>query len=237
MDKKDIASQAEKYKREMMRLYGKSTSPAAEETVPAVNTRPETEEFPDAVNEPERDIETEPDTEDVNPDDKTLDERYPEPDLSELSEDFGQTGGETPETEPSYASEESLGGSKGFILVNVRTGDESEPIENASVKVTAIVGGERMLIASGITNQSGTAPRFEVPVPDVSLSQSPDSSVRPYTLYDISVTAKGFFNSRSVDVPVFPGITSVQTFSMIPVPIYMSPNEETVTYFNQEPRL
>ena len=42
-------------------------------------------------------------------------------------------------------------------------------------------------------------------------------------------------NARSVDVPVFAGITSVQNFSMIPVPAMMRQNDETVTYFNQEP--
>ena len=236
MDKRDIASQAEKYKREMMKLYGRSTAPAAAETVPAVNTRTETEDFPDAETEPDREIKTEPKTERLTPG-ETIDERYPEPDLSELSEDFGQNEGEDPDTEPSYATEESMGASKGFILVNVRTGDDSEPVANASVKVTAIVGGERMILASGVTDESGAAPRFEVAVPDISFSQSPDSSVRPYSLYDISVTASGFFNSRSVDVPVFAGITSVQTFSMIPVPLYMKANEETVTYFNQEPNL
>ena len=44
MDKRDIASQAEKYKQEMMKLYGRSAAPAempqsAPEAVPAVNTR------------------------------------------------------------------------------------------------------------------------------------------------------------------------------------------------------
>lgn len=236
MDKRDIASQAEKYKREMMRLYGRSTVPAAAESVPAVNTRPETEKFPDAEAEPERDIQTEPEAEEMPPE-ESIDERYPEPDLSELSEDLDENEGEYPDTEPSYSTEESLGASKGYIVVNVRTGDDSEPVASASVEVTAIVGGERLILASGVTDESGAAPRFEVPVPDISFSQAPDSSVRPYSLYDISVTASGFFNSRSVDVPVFSGITSVQTFSMIPVPLYMKANEETVTYFNQEPNL
>lgn len=239
MDKRDIASRAEKYKQEMMKLYGRSTvTPPAEEAVAAsVNTRPETDRLPEAPTDPEQEIITEPQGTDVpDAEDIDIEERYPEPDLSELESDFGQF----PENDgliPEYPSKESMGTSKGYILVNVRTGDDSEPVENASVKVTVIVNGSRMLIASGITNQSGTAPLFEVPVPDISYSQKPDPSVRPYSLFDVSVLAEGFFNARSVDVPVFSGITSVQNFSMIPVPLFMKASDETVTNFNQEPNL
>jgi hypothetical protein len=136
---------------------------------------------------------------------------------------------------PLYESESSLGSEKGYIQVNVRTGDDSDPVQNAVATVYATAGGNRLLIASGITNDSGSAPIFEVPAPLLSLSQSPSPSSLPYTLYDIIVTADGFFNSRSVDVPVFAGITSVQNFSMIPVPLFMRSDEETVTYFNQQP--
>ena len=136
---------------------------------------------------------------------------------------------------PEYISEESLGNKKGYIIVNVRAGDESSAVSGATVLVTAVVDGNRMIIASGQTNQNGTTPTFEVPVPDISLSQSPYPNTRPYNLYDISVTAEGYFNARSVDVPVFESITSVQNFNMIPVPSMMNGNDETLTYFNQEP--
>lgn len=239
MDKRDIASQAEKYKREMMKLYEKSTVPAEQtaevQSVPAVNTRPEEEKLLEAPSEPEREIKTEPETAESAESMKTDEERYPEPDLSELEEGFQE---EYPESvQPYYKSEEILGNSKGYILVNARTGDDSEPVVNASVVITATLNGKRMFMTSGVTNESGATRLFEVPVPDQSYSQTPDSNVRPYGLYDISVTADGFFNTRSVDVPVFPGITSVQGFSMIPVPLFMKASDETVTIYNQEPNL
>lgn len=239
MNKKDIMSQAERYKQEMMKLYGKNA-------VPAVNTRPEAapEKAPEAVPEPEKEIQTEPEDTTVNdageeetagntPD--NFEERYPEPDLSELETDFGQNDGETPQTVPEYATEEDLGSSVGYILVNVRTGDDSEPVENAVVSVTAIIGGTRLVLATGITDESGKVRTIQVPAPDITFSQAPNPSERPYSLYDISVTANGFFNARSVDVPVFSGITSVQNFSMIPVPLFMRSSQETVTNYNQQP--
>ncbi|MBR5513370.1 MAG: hypothetical protein IKV85_05215 [Ruminococcus sp.] len=125
-----------------------------------------------------------------------------------------------------------LGNSTGFILVNVRAGNEATPIVGASVVVTAIDNGKRLLAAVGITDISGTVTGIEVPAPDKAYSLTPDTEVRPYSLFDISVRAKGFFNARSIDVPVFSGITSVQNFNMVPLPIGSAEGEETLTYLN-----
>ena len=160
--------------------------------------------------------------------------RYPEPDLSDF-EIIDAENNAADSKPPEYFSEESLGGGKGYILVNVRTGDESSAVEGASVLITAIVNGEQVIIASALTDQNGTAGKIEVPAPDISHSQKPVTDSRPYNLFDVSVTAKGFFNTRSVDVPVFSGITSVQNFSMIPVPLMMGEASEIVTVYNQEP--
>ena len=244
MNRNDFESQAEKYKQEMMKLYGRSTvSPeerAQEEKVPEAEELPNVE---DNAAQPEEIEEKSPDDTAFAPhiDDEELGEedynsRYPEPDLSVLGIESGAD--ENIDSQPpEYASEESLGDSKGFILVNVRTGDESAAIEGATVMVTAVIDGKRMILASGVTNENGTAPKFELPVPAYDLSQSPSSGKRPYNLFDVSVTAEGFFNARSVDVPVFSGITSVQNFNMIPVPMMMNPTDETVTIYNKEPEL
>lgn len=251
-------NQLEKYRQEMMKIYSKSTSLPEEKNPPKVIEEAET-----VVSDNERQMEISEaiiseEIGEVNPNapddtawsqhsdehprnhsshDDNLDSRYPEPDLDDLNIDLNidSNNGNESDAPPEYASEESLGDSTGFILVNVRTGDESWAIEGALVMITAIVDGRRMIIASGLTNESGTTQRFAVPVPSLTLSQQPFSQTRPYNLFDISVTAKGFFNARSVDVPVFSGITSVQNFSMIPVPLMMNENDETVTIYNQEP--
>lgn len=250
MDKNAI----EEYKREMMKLYGRSTSSADEANETHNPHKPEPQLVVEEANEnsaPEirkREQVVNNQTykeqhpvsekiEDVNenaPDDTAYftNERYPEPDLSELELDSEQSENLSP---PEYPSESSMGNSIGYILVNTRTGESSSPVVGASVLITAIVDGKREIIASGVTNESGISPKFSIPAPDLIHSQSPDSFKRPYSLYDVSVTAKGFFNARSVDVPVFSGITSVQNFGMIPVPLMMKSGDETVTYINQEP--
>lgn len=242
MDRRDMAAQAEKYKQEIMKLYGKSAAqeekaPLKKETVPAVNVLPEEDKPPIAEQEPDREIQTEVDSEDLPGNSEDIENRYPDPDLSELAGESEQT----PETESveklgKYLEDTEYNG-KGYVIVNVRAGDQAEPIENAVVHISSINDGNRFYKATGVTDNSGTTQRFIVPTPSLSYSQTPDSNVRPYALYDISVTAQGFFNARSVDVPAFEGITSVQSFSMIPLPLYMRANEETVTYYNQEPNL
>lgn len=239
----DMDSRTERYKQEMMRLYGmRSEQPDqdvitedTDDVLPAGDEdKPEDEEIfgvdEDAPDDTTYSEHIDEETED------SFNSRYPEPDLSELDTDYGENGSDD-DTPPEYVSEESIGTATGYILVNVRTGDESSAVEGATVMITAIVDGKRLIIASGQTDMSGTAPLFSVPVPDISNSQKPDPEIRPYSLFDVSVTAEGFFNARSVDVPAFDGITSVQNFSMIPVPAMMSSTDETVTYFNQEPEL
>lgn len=238
MDKNAI----EQYKREMMKLYGKSTSvneadethkprtPEPEQVVEEANEtqKPVKKSEPEQVSEERSYKEQHPVSEEIAdvdknaPDDTAYntDERYPDPDLSELDD---------------KPSESDMGSSTGYILVNTRTGEDSSPVVGASILITAVVDGRREIIASGVTDDSGVSPKFSVSAPELVFSQSPDSLKRPYSLYDISVTANGFFNARSVDVPVFSGITSVQNFGMIPVPLMMKPSDETVTYINPEP--
>ncbi|MBR0511536.1 MAG: carboxypeptidase regulatory-like domain-containing protein [Ruminococcus sp.] len=207
----------EKYRQELMKLYSRSSAHEdKKENAPD-----------DTVYAEHLDEGTDGTAEDYN-------SRYPEPDLSELDTDFGTDNNED-NMPPEYDSQELMGTEKGYILVNVRTGDDSSAVSGAVVAVTAVVDGKRLILASGVTDESGVSPKFELPVPDLVHSQAPQPDERPYNLFDVSVSAEGFFRARSVDVPVFSGITSVQNFNIIPVPLMMSGSDETVTYYNAEP--
>lgn len=222
----------EKYKQELMKLYSRS-SHNEEQGEKGVDIIPEPTE---TVNETASDdtAYSEHTEEDSNGSEEDYNSRYPEPDLSELDTDFGSASTED-SAPPEYRSEDLLGSEKGYILVNVRTGDYSSAVSGAAIAVTAVVDGKRMILASGVTDESGVSPKFALPVPDLIYSQSPSPNERPYNLFDVSVSAEGFFNARSVDVPVFSGITSVQNFNLIPVPLMMNRSDETVTYYNAEP--
>ena len=228
----------ERYKQEMMKLYSRSTSPedtAGElpEAAPAYDEQPA--EISDVdENAPDDTVYAEHTDEDSNGMEEDYNSRFPEPDLSGLDTDGGTASTED-DVPPEYDRSELIGAEKGYILVNVRTGDDSSAVAGAMVLVTALVDGKRLVLASGETDESGISPRFELPAPDLIHSQAPDPDRRPYALYDVSVSAEGFFRARSVDVPVFSGITSVQNFNLIPVPLMMNSSDETVTYYNAEP--
>lgn len=236
------AKEIEQYKKDMMKLYDKRIPSESEEKtavgIPAENNTAEkvVEETPEEnnnntqVTEEETELPEKNETaEDVTSEVDNILERFPEPDLSDISEEEYSA--------PEYESESSMGDSTGYILVNVRTGSGAYPVENASVLVTAIVDGNRFIVAGGQTDISGTTLKLQTPAPAFIYSQAPDPLKRPYSLFDVSVIANGYFNARSVDVPVFSGITSIQNFNMIPLPLAMKSDDETLTYFNQEPEI
>lgn len=260
LDKNDIMSQAEKYRQEMMRLYGKSTS-RMENTVQTTpiqsqNTNPSQpiEDTPEPtiqdipelieneqdmlINEPEieEDTATIEETE-IMPIEQDLsfqgdiDERYPDPVLDEL-----RNNRNIEYTDEAYVKQNGYD-SVGWISVDVRTGESSNPVSGASVIISSIDDGKLRFKANAVTNESGQVFKIPLPVPSATLSMDSENRIRPYATYDVSVYASGFFRTRSVDVPVFAGITSMQLFNLVPLPLHMKENDETITYYNQEPEL
>ena len=76
------------------------------------------------------------------------------------------------------------------------------------------VGGDVQLISLQTTDLSGNIAPVTVPAPPPSADQRDPEAYH----YDISVQAAGYYREHSTDVPVFPHITSMQTFEMIPLP-------------------
>ena len=217
----------EKYRQEMMKLYGKSTS--KNDTVPVQEKIQET-----VPSDNENITETEiPQIQEISPSEiSDINERYPEPVLDEINENSSDT-----KLNDGEYNKRSNYDSIGWISVNVRTAENASPVENASVVITSMNNGNLIFEATGVTDESGQIKKIALPAPSASLSLDSENLIKPYSVYDISVYADGFFRERSVDVPVFAGITSVQQFNMVPLPLYMTENDETITYYNQEPKL
>lgn len=217
----------EKYRQEMMKLYGKSTS--KNDTVPVQEKIQET-----APSDNENITETEiPQIQEISHSEiSDINERYPEPVLDEINENSSDT-----KLNDGEYNKRSNYDSIGWISVNVRTAENASPVENASVVITSMNNGNLIFEATGVTDESGQIKKIALPAPSASLSLDSENLIKPYSVYDISVYADGFFRERSVDVPVFAGITSIQQFNMVPLPLYMTENDETITYYNQEPKL
>lgn len=163
--------------------------------------------------------------------DADLDENYPDPDISELIPEEADTSSDQ------FFQSNAKNTEEGWIQVIVRKGDNAYPIPDASIIINSTEDGQLKLISNTMTDESGKTKLIAVPAPNVSYSLESDNNVRPYALYNVSVFADGYFREKSVNVPVFAGITSVQQFNLVPLPLLMKESDETIEIFNQEPDL
>lgn len=163
--------------------------------------------------------------------DADLDENYPDPDISELIPEEADTSSDQ------FFQSNAKNTEEGWIQVIVRKGDNAYPIPDASIIINSTEDGQLKLISNTMTDESGKTELIAVPAPNVSYSLEADNNVRPYALYNVSVFADGYFREKSVNVPVFAGITSVQQFNLVPLPLLMKESDETIEIFNQEPDL
>lgn len=125
----------------------------------------------------------------------------------------------------------------GWIQVIARSAGNARAIPGVSVLITNGTGTQMELEHVAVTDESGETEKIALPVPAASLSLDQNEKLQPYSTYDVSVYASGYYRQVSENVPVFAGIISRQIFSMIPLPIYPQEEPETITYRNTEPNL
>lgn len=116
-----------------------------------------------------------------------------------------------PENTPEYS---------GVLIVQTSIAGGALPLLGATVTVSDGGGG---LITEPISVQSGASGLTEaiiLPAPSPLLSQTPSSTVRPYALYNLSVTRDGYYPFTAEKIPIFAGVRSIQPVNMIPVAPY-----------------
>lgn len=106
-------------------------------------------------------------------------------------------------------------GENGSLIGVVTTLRAIYPVKGA--KVTIFTGNYDNMneIASGFTDESGKSPVFYLPTPDKELSESPGISDKPYSSYNMLVSADGYLDNIHLNIPVFSGVQSVQRSNMI----------------------
>ena len=109
----------------------------------------------------------------------------------------------------------------GYMIVRVTTARGAIPLEGAIVTVhnydPEFESGRGDIIAVYTTSSSGLTDRFALPAPPHELSTSPGNG-KSYETYNLSVTKPGYYQQYYSGVPVFEGITAVQSADMIPLP-------------------
>lgn len=104
--------------------------------------------------------------------------------------------------------------STGYIQVHAYTSRARLPLEDVAVTVTAEDG---TAIALRLTDKNGKISPIEVPVPDISAGQSPDTGQIPYTAVNLYARKKGFEQIESESIQVFPDTVTDQNLEMIPL--------------------
>ncbi len=124
----------------------------------------------------------------------------------------------------------------GLLRVATLTGDGAFPVPGAHITVSVRRNGKERFAYLLLTDESGETPTVSLPAPPASLSQQPGSE-QPFTVVDIRVFARGFFRAEMLNVPVFAGVTSLQTFQLIPLPILMHEDQEVLSVPTESPDL
>lgn len=118
-----------------------------------------------------------------------------------------------PDTPQEPSKDEPTG--MGELIIEVTLARRAIPVEGANITITSENNGE--VISTLITDKSGRTEKIALPTQSSSLSQTPDSSARPFSVYNISVDYPGYYTERAINVPIFDGILSIQPIALIPL--------------------
>jgi hypothetical protein len=102
----------------------------------------------------------------------------------------------------------------GYIDVLAYTSLAQIPLENVAITVTATDG---TALAMRLTDRNGGIDRIEIPVPNVSAGQTPDTGVIPFTAVNLYARAEGFEQIENENVQVFPGTVTRLNLELIPL--------------------
>ena len=84
-------------------------------------------------------------------------------------------------------------------------------------KVTVFTGtpDNMNIIDTSYTDQTGKTKEFSLPAPNITLSETPQESALPYSLYNMMFEAEGYLTNVHLNIPVFPSVTSRQTSNLL----------------------
>lgn len=110
-------------------------------------------------------------------------------------------------------------GEFGTLAVRVVTAGGAYPVEGADVRIRGAMPENAAVSYLLTTDRSGLAERINLPTPSRDLSLSP-GGLPGYATYLIEIFKAGFYPLIFRDVPLFPGVTSLQLGELIPTPAY-----------------
>lgn len=105
---------------------------------------------------------------------------------------------------------------RGTVRFRTYTARGALPVKGAKIIVSKPIGGRTHVFYTLVTDESGQTPIISLPAPPKELSESPDSTITPYAMYNALITADGYNDVQIQNMPVFEGILSVQRVALVP---------------------
>ncbi len=106
----------------------------------------------------------------------------------------------------------------GRLVIRVSAASGAVPISGATVVIRSSENNPPLtVLATVITDESGLTEPILVLTPPVSESLSPGGR-KPFAEISTEVSAEGYFTSSNLNIPIYPGITSIQPVTLIPLP-------------------
>ena len=126
----------------------------------------------------------------------------------------------------------------GRFVVRVSAASGAVPVSGATVVIRST--SPIVTLATLITDESGLTDPFFIRTPSIAESLSP-SGKQPFAEISTEVSADGYFTSSNLNIPIYPGITSIQPVTLIPLPDSAgdTPQNEDFVFHNdaQQPDL
>lgn len=117
---------------------------------------------------------------------------------------------------------------QGYIDVLAYTSLAQIPLENVAITVTSEDG---TALAMRLTDRNGRITPIEIPVPELSAGQTPDTGIVPFTPVNLYARLEGFEQVENENLQVFPNTVTRLNLELIPLSELPS-SWDKVTVFN-----
>ena len=104
---------------------------------------------------------------------------------------------------------ETAAESRGYLQVDVVNEENNFPVTDAVVTVQEPGEGGRILEELP-TDQSGQTEQLELAAPDMALSLESQNTIRPYSVYNLKISAPGYEDAEITGTEILPGVTAIQ---------------------------
>lgn len=115
-------------------------------------------------------------------------------------------------------------GGTGYLIVRVTTAMGAIPLSGAQVDIRNYADEDTEepevqgdILTSMRTGRDGKTAKVALPTPPAAASESPGAR-QPFARYSVDVSLPGYRRQTYLGVPVFDGITSLQSANLVPLP-------------------